>query len=82
MYKRQNNANIEKNTIIPIVKKIQQTKENIDNQYSLKNNLFDPSKSSPPNEFMLKLYNRVSIYEQYSLTLQFSQKKEDNLLKK
>jgi len=82
MYKRQNNTNIEKKTIIPIVKKIQQTKENIDNQYSLKNNLFDPSKSSPPNEFMLKLYNRVSIYEQYSLTLQFSQKKEENLLKK
>ncbi len=28
------------------------------NQYSLKQNYFDPSKSSPPNEFMIKLYMR------------------------
>jgi hypothetical protein len=27
-------------------------------QYSLKQNYFDPSKSSPPNEFMIKLYMR------------------------
>jgi hypothetical protein len=31
-------------------------------EYSLKQNFFDPSKSSPPNEFMLKLYLRVSDY--------------------
>jgi hypothetical protein len=31
-------------------------------EYSLKQNFFDPSKSSPPNEFMLKLQMRMSIY--------------------
>lgn len=33
------------------------------NEYSLKKNFFDPSKSSPPNEFMLKLKLRMSLYE-------------------
>jgi len=32
-------------------------------QYDLKENTFDPSKSSPPNDFMLKLTMRMSIYE-------------------
>lgn len=32
------------------------------NEYSLKENFFDPSKSSPPNEFMLKLQLRMSSY--------------------
>ena len=32
-------------------------------EYSLKQNFFDPSKSSPPNEFMLKLHMRVSNYD-------------------
>ena len=27
-------------------------------EYELKKSLFDPNKSSPPNEFMLKLYKR------------------------
>lgn len=31
-------------------------------EYSLKQNVFDPSKSSPPNDFMLKLQLRMSIY--------------------
>ena len=31
-------------------------------EYSLKQNFFDPSKSSPPNEFMIKLYMRMSQY--------------------
>ena len=30
-------------------------------EYSLKQNCFDPSKSSPPNEFMLKLYMMMNI---------------------
>ena len=51
--------------------KIIQIKENLSTQmkdlspkgeYSLKQNFFDPSKSSPPNEFMLKLYMRMSDY--------------------
>ena len=31
-------------------------------EYSLKQNYFDPSKSSPPNNFMEKLQKRMSIY--------------------
>jgi hypothetical protein len=31
-------------------------------EYSLKQNFFDPSKSSPPNEFMIKLHMRVNRY--------------------
>ena len=36
------------------------------NEYSLKQNFFDPSKSSPPNEFMLKLQQRMAIYESFN----------------
>ena len=36
------------------------------NEYSLKQNFFDPSKSSPPNEFMLKLKLRMLHYESFS----------------
>jgi len=36
------------------------------NQYDLKQNNFDPSKCSPPNEFMEKLRLRMSIYESFS----------------
>ena len=31
-------------------------------EYRLKQNFFDPSKSSPPNEFMIKLQMRMSHY--------------------
>lgn len=30
------------------------------NEYSLKQNLIDPSKSSPPNDFMIKLHMRMN----------------------
>ncbi len=36
------------------------------NEYSLKQNFFDPSKSSPPNEFMLKLRLRMSLYDSFN----------------
>ena len=36
------------------------------NEYSLKQNFFDPSKSSPPNEFMLKLQQRMAIYDSFN----------------
>jgi hypothetical protein len=50
----------EKNNSMPI--KIKNTlTENT--QYDLKQNLFDPTKSSPPNSFMLKLYTRMIEYE-------------------
>ena len=31
-------------------------------EYSLKRTFFDPSKSSPPNDFMLKLHMRMNMY--------------------
>ena len=31
-------------------------------EYSLKQSFFDPSKSSPPNDFMIKLQIRLSKY--------------------
>ena len=36
------------------------------NEYSLTPNFFDPSKSSPPNEFMLKLKLRMSHYNSFN----------------
>ena len=52
--------------------KIIQIKENLSTQmknlspkseYSLKQNFFDPSKSSPPNDFMMKLKMRMTNYD-------------------
>ena len=45
-----------------------------DVSYDLKQNCFDPSKSSPPNEFMLKLHKRISLYE----SLETKDDKRDN----
>jgi hypothetical protein len=36
------------------------------NEYDLKQNNFDPSKSSPPNEFMEKLKLRMAVYDSFS----------------
>jgi hypothetical protein len=44
------------------------------NQYSLKQNFFDPTKSSPPNNFMIKLYTRILEYESNSFQKQTLQK--------
>ena len=33
------------------------------NEYSLKQNWFDPTKNSPPNDFMIKLHMRMTNYE-------------------
>jgi hypothetical protein len=40
------------------------TKSNTCSEYSLTQNLFDPSQCSPPNEFLQKLYKRMQIHEQ------------------
>jgi hypothetical protein len=50
----------ERTNIIPIIKNTSVC-PNI-KQYSLKQNYFDPLKNSPPNEFMIKLYMRMSQY--------------------
>jgi hypothetical protein len=58
----------ERSIIIPINKNLSRSIE--DNspkgEYSLKQNFFDPSKSSPPNEFMLKLKLRMSHYNSFN----------------
>jgi len=54
----------ERSEPIPI-KQILSTSMNINSpkgEYSLKQNFFDPSKSSPPNEFMIKLHMRINKY--------------------
>jgi hypothetical protein len=56
---------LEKSNIISINKKLptQNIKENnTKGEYSLKNHLFDPSKSSPPNQFIIKLQERMNVY--------------------
>jgi hypothetical protein len=54
----------ERTNIIPINKNISTSMKVISpkSEYSLKQNFFDPTKSSPPNDFIIKLQNRMSIY--------------------
>jgi hypothetical protein len=55
----------ERSNIIPIKQNLStETKINSPSkgEYSLKQNFFDPSKSSPPNEFMIKLHMRINKY--------------------
>ena len=63
-----NNSHVidERSKIIPIPKKLstlmEEFRNNRQDEYSLKQNFFDPSKSSPPNEFMIKLHMRMNRY--------------------
>ena len=69
----------ERSNIIPISPSSPTRKS--ENEYSLKENFFDPSKSSPPNEFMKKLQQRMNIYNSYSpsaLPTSFSFIKDNN----
>ena len=45
-------------------------------EYSLNKNFFDPTKSSPPNEFMLKLYMRDQMYNNNILSHKNDAKRE------
>jgi hypothetical protein len=56
-----NKNNYEKSNEIQI-KKYAENSENINYQHSLKQNLFDPTKSSPPNNFIIKLHARIYAY--------------------
>ena len=64
MYSNKHAVSYEKSKSIPIQQTITKTQE-----YDLKQNLFDPTKSSPPNEFLLKLRMRVSLYSSGDRTL-------------
>ena len=61
-----------KTEAIPI-SKILSVKKNVSNEYGLNTNFFDPSKHSPPNLFLTKLYQRV-----YQHTTESSGIKLDN----
>lgn len=56
----------ERTQIIPIKKTYTTTKQQEyiyeHNMYSLNNNLIDPSKSSPPNNFIKNLHTRMNFY--------------------
>ena len=54
----------ERSTIIPIKHTLSTDMEvtSPKGEYSLKQNFFDPTKSSPPNEFMIKLHMRINRY--------------------
>ena len=64
MYSNKHVVSYEKSKSIPIQQTINKTHE-----YGLKQNFFDPTKSSPPNEFMLKLRMRASLYSSVDRTL-------------
>jgi hypothetical protein len=63
----------EKTSIIKINKNLttQINNNSPKGEYSRKQNCFDPSKSSPPNDFMIKLHMRMTNYD--------SRIKDDNL---
>jgi hypothetical protein len=65
----------ERSNIIPISPS-SPTNKYSENEYSLKENFFDPSKSSPPNEFMKKLELRMKNYNSFGSSVLFI--KEDN----
>lgn len=53
---------IHERDILTPISQISPTSQNRIKEYSLKQNVFDPTKSSPPNDFMLKLQLRMAIY--------------------
>ena len=51
----------ERTKSIPIQKNLPTScSKTLSEDYSLKQNFFDPTKSSPPNEFMIKLHMRIN----------------------
>ena len=59
----------ERSNIIPIKNNINNINNSIyhNKTYDLKTNFFDPSKASPPNDFLLKLNKRIHFYEDKAL---------------
>jgi hypothetical protein len=70
----------ERSEIIPIKKNLSthMKEKSPKGEYSLNQNFFDPSKSSPPNEFMKKLKIRMKIYDNYRLD--YGDKKDDSFV--
>lgn len=64
-----NKLDLAKSSNISIPKKSKPLNYPINNsntcsEYSLTQNLFDPFQSSPPNDFLQKLYKRMQIHEE------------------
>lgn len=64
-------ATIEKTKPIKINKIMENDVQNIKyfNDFELKTNCFDPSKFSPPNEFIMKLNMRMEYYNNFKSRL-------------
>ena len=59
-----NNKHIHEKTVgIPIKQNSSITSPNSRDVYSLKKHFFDPTKNSPPNDFMIKLQTRMAVYD-------------------
>ena len=43
------------------------TNKSLNKEYSLKQNVFDPTKGSPPNNFMNNLRRRMDSYNSYTI---------------
>lgn len=54
-----------KSNPIQINKNIQGVNYNYDDEFNLKTNCFDPSKFSPPNDFLIKLNLRMEYYNNF-----------------
>jgi hypothetical protein len=54
----------ERSIYIPIKQNLSSSMKDLSpkGEYSLKQHFFDPTKSSPPNDFMIKLQKRMSVY--------------------
>lgn len=61
-YKRNSIYERSKNIPIPQISPTNKKVEISVNEYGLNKSFFDPSKSSPPNEFLLKLQLRMNTY--------------------
>jgi len=81
MISRQHIIN-ERSHIIPIKQSLSTSMKDLNykNEYSIKQNFFDPSKSSPPNDFMIKLHMRMNMYNNVSQS-HYIDIKDDNLVK-
>jgi hypothetical protein len=66
----------ERSIYIPIKQNLTTTMKDLSpkGEYSLKQHFFDPTKSSPPNDFMIKLQKRISVYN----TTLYSDIKDDS----
>jgi hypothetical protein len=52
----------ERTQIVPIKQNLSTSMKDA-GEYSLKKHFFDPTKNSPPNDFMIKLQMRMSAYD-------------------